>query len=72
MCHPIIDAPRLQDVIDANRYSFLVSDTNGITCDIASQDPTGKFNESCTKVPLEVTSIETGIGEVRILDSEKL
>ena len=44
LCNPVIDTPRLQDVMDANRYSFMTSDTTGITCDITSQDPLDKFN----------------------------
>ena len=61
LCNPITDAQRFQDVIDADRFGFIMSDTNGITCDITWQDSNRKFNESCTLVTLEMIQNETTI-----------
>ena len=54
-CNPVIDTQRLQDVIGAERLGFITGKTVGITCDITWQEPTAKFNESCTEFPLQVT-----------------
>ena len=53
-CRPTIDARRLQDVMKAKQLGFLESDTNGITCDVAWQDRTQKFNDSCTLVDVMI------------------
>ena len=57
-CNPIVDAQRLQDVIDAHLLAY---DTQGYTCDIAWQNSERKFNESCTELDLKMTSSESTI-----------
>jgi len=70
LCNPIADAQRFQDVIDADRFGFIMSDTIGITCDITWQDSDRKFNESCTLVNLEMiqkkTTIDLMLGNCRV------